>query len=192
MRCFKHNTVSHWTDKLHCKCTGQISCLVLIYVHFLYSTLNHTWNTCKKFSSVYFVERNAGKLISLFNKQAAWLIVIAFQLAYQGFGQLWEIWKVMEFPDIILIWFEVWESHRNWVNMKIFHFSQKKKKKWCLKIHIQACSILRRGLVDYSCQPKKGMVAELHGLTFYTKTFTLSTLRTRRVWLKIRNFWNWW
>ena len=142
MRCVKHNTVSHWTDKLRCTWTGKISCLVLIYIHFLYSTLNHTWNTHKTISFVYFVERATGKLINLSNKQAAWhklclhsslhrLFILTNMSAkptkYQGFGQLWEIWKVMEFPDIILIWFEVWESHRNWVNMKIFQFSQKDK-----------------------------------------------------------------
>ena len=193
MRCVKHNTVSHWTDKLCCTWTGQISRLVLIYIHFLYSTLNHKWNTHETISFVYFAERATGKLINLSNKQAAWhklclhsslhrLFILTNMSAkptkYQGFGQLWEIWKVMEFPDIILIWFGVWESHRNWVNMKIFQFSQKKKK-WHLKIHIQACSILRRGLVDYSCQPKKGM----HGcwaswFNFLYQNLNIHTLHT--------------
>ena len=100
---------------------------------------------------------------------------------YQGFGQLWEIWKVMEFPDIILIsfWFDLRFGKVTEIEWIWKFFSSVKKTKWHLKIHIQACSILRKELVDCSCQPKKGM----HGcwaswFNFLYQNLNIHTLHT--------------
>ena len=97
---------------------------------------------------------------------------------YQGFDNSGKSGKSWNF--LISFWFDlrfgkVTEIEWIWK----FFSSVKKKKKWHLKIHIQACSILRRGLVDYSCQPKKGM----HGcwaswFNFLYQNLNIHTLHT--------------
>lgn len=97
-------------------------------------------------------------------------IVLAFQLAQvvhinkyecktHKVSRIWTTLGNLESHGISWYHFDlIWGLGKSWKLSEYENFSvQSKKKKWCLKIHIQACSILRRGLVDCSCQPKKGM-----------------------------------